>query len=365
MGILSRCGLFFFLALFLLAVTLPAFGAEIGVYYFPGWHSKSSYWNDIKGAPGSRSPGRAWPDREPVLGHYPEEEQWVAERHIDWASSYGISFFAYDWYWNGQQVQMNHAIDRYRSAKNKHKLKFTLLWANHFGVPSNQEQFTRMVDYWIEQYFPDSQYLKIDGKPVVFVFSPLLLRQDAAKFGSTTGELFKIARSRAAAKGYPGIFFVGSSGANSEWVKDYLPANGYDAVSAYKYHTRGFSGEYTAREPAATSYAELAEGYRDQWRWILKNSPLPYFVPMIAGWDRRPWGSDTPHDRCSSTPEAFRRMLRDAKKMLDAYPAKTKGIGIIYAWNEFGEGGYVEPTKKWGFQYLQAIKDVFGKGKAP
>lgn len=358
---LYRSALVALLALVICAAGAPARAFELGAYYFPGWHSKSNYWNDLKGLPGSRSPGRAWPEREPLLGHYPEEEQWVAEKHIEWASSYGLTFFAYDWYWNGRSTDMNHALERYLSARNKSRLKFTLLWANHFGVPANLQQFSAMVDYWIEHYFQDPQYLRLEGKPVVFVFSPLLLRDDAAKFGMSTRELFDLARAKAKAKGLPGIYFVGSSAANSYWVKEYLPAHGYDAISAYRYPSRGFQGEYRGTEPAATSYAELTQGYRDQWQWMMQHSPLPYFVPMSAGWDRRPWGSNTPHDQCSSTPESFRQMLVEARKVLERNPAKTRGVGIIYAWNELGEGGYIEPTKKWRFRYLEAIKDVFGK----
>jgi hypothetical protein len=33
----------------------------------------------------------------------------------------------------------------------------------------------------------------------------------------------------------------------------------------------------------------------------------------------------------------------------------------IYAWNEFGEGGFVAPTKGEGAMKLQAIEEVFGR----
>ena len=32
---------------------------------------------------------------------------------------------------------------------------------------------------------------------------------------------------------------------------------------------------------------------------------------------------------------------------------------MIEARNEFGEGAYIEPTKKWGMRYLETIKKVF------
>jgi hypothetical protein len=34
---------------------------------------------------------------------------------------------------------------------------------------------------------------------------------------------------------------------------------------------------------------------------------------------------------------------------------------IIYAWNEFGEGGIVAPTRGDGTMKLEALRQVFGK----
>ncbi|WP_394989065.1 hypothetical protein [Cellvibrio sp.] len=35
-------------------------------------------------------------------------------------------------------------------------------------------------------------------------------------------------------------------------------------------------------------------------------------------------------------------------------------IGAICCWNEFGEGFYIEPTKKDRFSYLDKVKKLFG-----
>ena len=135
-----------------------AFATDVGVFYFPGWTSRSDYWNDLKGLPGSRSAGAPWPEREPLLGYYAEENIKVAEQHIDWASQYGITFFAYDWYWDGKRTSLNHAIDNYLKASNNSKMKFSILWANHSDVPSNLVEFDDMVSYWLRQYLKHSQF---------------------------------------------------------------------------------------------------------------------------------------------------------------------------------------------------------------
>ncbi|WP_298391072.1 glycoside hydrolase family 99-like domain-containing protein, partial [Hydrotalea sp.] len=61
-----------------------------------------------------------------------------------------------------------------------------------------------------------------------------------------------------------------------------------------------------------------------------------------------------------STPDEFEAHLKRAKIFMTRNPEKTKKIGIICAWNEFGEGSYIEPTKKFGFQYLERVKKIFG-----
>ena len=61
-----------------------------------------------------------------------------------------------------------------------------------------------------------------------------------------------------------------------------------------------------------------------------------------------------------NTPEAFRNALLDAKQFLDKYNPKHK-IVVLNSWNEWTEGSYLLPEKKYGNAYLKAIRQVFGK----
>jgi len=76
----------------------------------------------------------------------------------------------------------------------------------------------------------------------------------------------------------------------------------------------------------------------------------------------RPWGGSSYrlHDNSFGTPDEFERHLAAAKLRIDKHAAKTKGMTVICCWNEFGEGSYVEPTKKDGFKYLEKVRKVFG-----
>lgn len=335
------------------------FSYDIGVYYFPGWKSDSNYWNDLKGLPGSRSPGIPWQDREPVLGYYPEEETWVAEKHIEWASKYGIDFFAYDWYWDGKQSPLEHALKAYLNAKNKDKLKFCLLWANHSVVPRNLEEFDGMVQYWIENYFNQPTFYVIDGKPVIFIFSPSELDQNARKFGESARSLLIRANDIAKKKGISGIYFVAVTNKKpSDTLEKELFDQGYNAYTGWNYVV-------SKDKSKVADYDSMVNTYVDFYNLSSKTAKrLPYIVPASPGWDSRPWKGKDAYVRENPTPEKFEKMLIGAKKLIDSQSNNLPKLLMIEAWNEFGEGSYIEPTKKWGMRYLETIQKVFNSGGA-
>jgi Glycosyltransferase WbsX len=325
---------------------------SIGVYYYPGWRSDYINWKDIKGLPGSRSPGKPWPDREPLLGYYPEEEPWVAEKHIEWASQYGINFFAYDWYWDGKQPEYDHALKNYLQAKNKSKLQFCLLWAYHIAILKNQKEFDDMVSYWFDNYFNQPTYYRIEDKPVIFIFSVAQLEANAKKFGESVKSLLKRADLAAKAKGYKGIYFVATTNDRPDSsLENKLLDEGFTAYTGWNYAlAKGFRVD---------DYDLMVNGYLDYYTAASKTAKiLPYIVPASPGYDERPWLGERAIVRNNPTPEKFERMLRSARQLMDTND-KIPKILMIEAWNEFAEGSYVEPTKKWGFQYLETIRKVF------
>lgn len=335
---------------------------QVGVYYFPGWHSKTDYWNDLKGLPGSRSPGRPWPEREPLLGYYDEDAPATAEKHIEWASLYGVTFFAYDWYWWGTKADSNltKALNSYLKAKNKDKLKFCLLWANHSEIPRSLSEFDNMIAFWAENYFRQPNYFLIEGKPAIFIFDYQLLDQNARKFGRTGAELLARGDMMARKQGGAGIYFVATTNDRpSSELEGRILSEGYSAYTGWNY--------VISKEKAIEAdYDSMVDTYMEFYGEASKTrKKLPYIVPASPGWDARPWKGNKPfvYYRLNPTPQKFEKMLTGAKKLMDAQKSGPK-ILMIEAWNEFGEGAYIEPTKRWGMQYLEIIRKVFKTGAA-
>lgn len=332
---------------------ITANATDVGVFYYPGWNKPevSDGWEKI----------RPYKDREPLLGWYKEGSDSVTKTQIGWWKKYGIDYIAYDWYWDKGTGTKNrtYAIDSFIRNSQDSGVEFTLLWANHTNTPVSYKDFDSIVDYWISHYFKEPNYKKINGMPVIFIFSPEFLERDALKFGATPRELLNRARETAKKSGLTGIYFVGTAQPNKQQISVVLPEQSYDALSAYNYHSA--SGPDLSKRPLSSSFKELSDGYAQNWKFIIKNSRLPYIIPLTSGWDKRPWGGSPlmSHDNSTSTPESFSDHLKQAKLILASSPNKMLDRVIICCWNEFGEGSYIEPTKKFGFKYLEQIKKTF------
>lgn len=316
---------------------------DVGVYYFPGWKS----W-------GQWLPVLTFPERKPVLGWYREGDPEVADWHIKWAVEHGITFFAYDWYWVQGARQLEHALhDGYLKSRYRHLLKFCLLWANHNPPKtSSLEDCLNLTRFWIERYFRLPEYFTVDGKPLVIIFSPQRLREDLGSDG--VRRALEAMRAECRNHGLKGLYIaacVADAGQAQSAAKE-----GYDALTAYNWPFLGMRPE-----ERWAPFDTLVHAYRRNWEHIVSQSPIPLIVPVSGGWDSRPWHGESALVRFGRNPQNFKQHLQDAKTFLDKFVPQGKAlpIAIIEAWNEWGEGSYIEPHAEFGFGYLDAVREVF------
>jgi hypothetical protein len=365
--------------------------AKLGMYHFPGWEDSPVYprrWPSIKDYdPGK--PGSPYLEREPLQGWYDDSKTNIVNQQLEQMVDNGIGFVAFAWYRIGGaswEDRTDATISAYHDAPMNKRIDYALLWANHYPYPRTLPQWEGIVDDMIE-HFKKPEYLRIDGRPVVIIFS----NNDAPKYvydppnppdpdsgdpglawqaneirkslggpTFTAGTMLNHARDRAEAAGVGRIYFVQATEALSYWVQHFARESEIDALTGYNYH-HGTSF-YSNPGPSSRSFIEMDGSYRQQWDDILNNAPagIPYFVPMTSGWDARPWGSSGSHQKSVSTPQSFEAHLRAGYDRITRDTDKTKGIGMLCCWNEYGEGSYIEPTKRYGFEYLERVRKVFG-----
>jgi hypothetical protein len=310
--------------------------AVLGAYYFEGWsedndfHLSSSLRND-------------YPEREPIWGWLNDSLRHM-ELQIDLAADNGISYFAFCWYWddaNGpinepaiMNNRINSGVARFLEAENNNRMQFCFLVANHAGFEiTGTENWKSAADFWMP-YFQHPQYLKTEGKPLLIIFD----RNEADSAG------FDYMQQAAVEAGLPGV------AAAVNWSGD---------ENLFGYVTQYNSCNGWGQGQIEKSYAELTECTEATWTGHGSQAYIPI---IMAGWDNRPWPFEPDSWYYTArTPEQLGAHVENAITWMDENPdlVTPEHIAIIYAWNEYGEGGYLVPNgEDPDGEYLKAIKEV-------
>jgi len=310
-----------------------------------------------------------WPERKPVIGWYDEGTPEVADWQIKYMLEHGISGVVYCWYRNSVnepvKQSLGHALhDGLLKARYLSMIKFGIMWENGCadGVASEEDLMKNVLPFWIDNYFSNPSYIRIDGRPVLYVWVPSNLRK---QLGGSENVRKALDRMRAECKrrGLGGLYMVACVQSQDKPSLEAAASEGWDATSAY-----GNGWMPPAKLKTVGDFVcAPAEGFTDQqeaiWKFKRGLNLLPDITAMMMGWDSRPW-KETPFFWADNTPEKFRDLCLRAKKMMDASPGSgpDKNTAIFCCWNELGEGHYIEPTRGYGFSYLDVIRDVFCEG---
>ena len=118
-----------------------------------------------------------------------------------------------------------------------------------------------------------------------------------------------------------------------------------------------------------TPYRDAAASAPQYWPKAAREFALPYHPNVTVGWDSSPRTVQSDVFANSgyryipvlgdNTPAAFEDSLAAAKRFVDNRPEQPNVLNIN-AWNEWTEGGYLEPGTEHGMEYLEAVKRVFG-----
>ena len=81
------------------------------------------------------------------------------------------------------------------------------------------------------------------------------------------------------------------------------------------------------------------------------------FPTIVPNWDHSPRSGKEGVVFHNSTPETFGRHVSE---VIHAVENKEKEYKLVFlkSWNEWAEGNYMEPDRKWGLSYLETLKKI-------
>ncbi len=342
------------------------------------WGNGTGEWEIIKkGDP--RFEGHYQP-RIPLWGYEMDDDPSVMKKMIDVASGHGVNTFIFDWYWYDGSPFLENTVNTFVKAPNSGKMNFYLMWANH-DVPGNmwnhyrygtdsliwkgsvdRKNFEIIVDRVIRQYFKQSNYYRIKGKPVFSIFSFYNLIQSFGGLEETAAALDYF-REQVKKAGFPGLHLqlvvwshngfpalYGGKETEGKNINDIISMLGINSITTYNWTGSGVDEDYI-------KWGEKAMIVQDRWDSLLN---VPYFPNVSVGWDNTPRYPKAGREAVvhyNNTPESFAAYLQRAREYVRAHPDQPRLI-ILNAWNEWVEGSYLEPDMRWGYGYLDAVRKV-------
>lgn len=259
--------------------------------------------------------------------------QAIIDQEIAYAKDAGIDYFAYVKYWDA----LGDALDFHVSSSHSTDVKIAVI------LDGNTSMSTAQTNALVT-LFQNAAYKKVlTTRPLVYIYG-----------GITATQVNTLsAASIAADAGDP--FIVDMSGTLST-VRD--------ATSKYSIDTHS--------SLSGAAYSTLTSDARTIWQAMSQGVPL-----VMSGWDPRPYYDNEPSwlagTECTDgwtwcnryylqgTPTAIANQLLEAVNYVAAHPTRFTAMTVlIYAWNEFAEGGWICPLlpANGGSERLNAIRQV-------
>jgi len=324
------------------------------------------------------------------LGFYDLRIPQVREEQAQLAEAAGIEGFCYWHYWFGNGRRILEMPFNEVLSSGKPNFPFCLGWANHSWTNKTWQKLDRFqkdITFIEQQYlgendyrahfytvlpaFKDQRYITVDGKPLFLIYAADRL-PNAKQFIILWNKLAK-------ENGLKGIHFVArttSTGSLNPKISrkemfslvnkryDELIEKGFDAISSstlkqadimvkgyYKKMLNLFLSRYSIQLGCERyNYKKIIEHL-----YYPEDQRIDVYPQLVPRWDKTTRNGRDAQIYYNSSPELFRKSIQYALDAIKAKPNERK-ILFLFAWNEWGEGAYMEPDIKYGHGYLDALR---------
>lgn len=311
----------------------------------------------------------------------------VMRWQADLAKKYGIYGFCIYHYWFNGKMLLQKPAENLLNNKDIN-INFCFCWANEnwtnqWIAGTNQKTLMEQTygdeDEWRAHlkyflpFFKDERYIKEQNKPLLVIYRPDLIEKLDAMLGKWNDWIKEY--------GYDGICYAyqkcdsnvfnykNGRDKNFTYQIEYQPNKAMEwqrsnikniAIKYKRSLFRKFNVLFSTQKFNTIVYDKklCVWDYDKSWKYIISRNPeSPKCVPgAFVDWDNTPRKQKRGSFYESASPEKFEyyfdKLIKQAKNVY------KKDMIFIFAWNEWAEGGYLEPDEKNEYRYLEAIKNA-------
>lgn len=298
--------------------------------------------------------------------------QWQASL----AKHYGIYGFCIYHYWFSGQKLLNIPLETLLHHP-EIDIPFCLCWANQDWTDSwysaephilikqryNDENDWKNHFKYLLPFLQDSRYIRIHDKPLIVLYKPHKIPNLAQHLKEWQDMSIRAGLgSLAFASQHPDFFTSGVPLEYMDYTIEYHPCDVNQTFdSNFRKQSRAmleyldkksFFERFGVTRPVRTRKYDMV------WNNVLNLAPQgPHSLPgAFVGWDNTPRYGRRGSCIIGQTPEKFHYYLTE--QMIRAKNIYNSDFLFLFAWNEWSEGGYLEPDTENGTAYLSAVRSA-------
>lgn len=328
------------------------------------WQKGFTEWTNV----GNAKPlfrGHYQPRVPADLGYYDLRIPEVREEQAQMAREAGIEGFCYWHYWFAGRRLLDRVF-REVVESGKPDFPFCLCWANHSWYQKTWDP-TKPDKLLIEQTYPgvqdyidhfnemlpafkDKRYMRVNGRVVFGIFD---------SYGFNDFCLFKETWNKLAREnGLEGFYFFGFT--FKTVFKEEILSRGYDSVvEDYILEFKDASNTCLNKIKRKLFKYPIILHYEDYDRWVMSNYNVSdFFHPCInPNFDHSPRSKERGVVICDHSPEKWKSLCERIIELCSKREGENNFV-FIKAWNEWGEGNYLEPDLKYGRAFIDVLKEI-------